>query len=241
MSSALFSRARRRKLLNKAKTLLEDDTSQENEENYARRLMQGDVNSMSSLTNKHGGVVGGNCHGEYTQMWELRRSQAGLGQQVMGSDSGLDSTYSTGTASISGQPATLPTCCGNSKTTFITFKPREPIYDRGRYGINTLMPKNVNGGVPFGGVYFELDPSVDRHTESDSADDTYKRPDLITNSAKKNGEAMSLKSNTLSKNNCSDRQCNNGGLRDLCDHCVLHPVVDNKPKDDSESSVQPTV
>ena len=113
-------RARRRKLRNKAKTLLEDDTSQENEENYARRLMQGgnDVSSMSSLT-KHGAL--GSCHGEYTQMWELRRSQPlGGAQPVSGSDSGLDSTYSTGTASIPPN-ATLPTCC-NSKTTFITFK-----------------------------------------------------------------------------------------------------------------------
>ena len=199
----MFFRERMRKLRNKAKTLLDDETSQENEENYARRLMQGDSGLSPS---KQAGLA---CHSDYTQMWELRRSQPLLQPSGEPNTDGVPSQQSASTIAA-------PACC--NKTTFITFKPREPIYERSRF--SALLHKNLNG-VP---LYFEYEPgaSGDRPASQGPGDNTYKRPDLITNSGRRASDASQASGavpRTVKFRD--DRRCAEG-QRDMCDHCALH-------------------
>ena len=201
--SIMFFRERMRKLRNKAKTLLDDETSQENEENYARRLMQGDSGLSPS---KQAGLA---CHSDYTQMWELRRSQPLLQPSGEPNTDGVPSQQSASTIAA-------PACC--NKTTFITFKPREPIYERSRF--SALLHKNLNG-VP---LYFEYEPgaSGDRPASQGPGDNTYKRPDLITNSGRRASDASQASGavpRTVKFRD--DRRCAEG-QRDMCDHCALH-------------------
>ena len=230
-------RSRRRRLRNKAKTLLEEDTSQENEENYARRLMQVERNSVSSLS-KHGGGGsggsgggGGGLCGEYTQMWELRRSQPLATHTVINADSGLDPAPCGG--SLAGTGALPSACCPNVKTTFSTFKPSsECPYERPHLvAMEAMLAAQNADHVPY---YFEYDPpreGPDQQAEGNRADGTStKRPDLLSSSNRKPAEGAAAKASGSKPENGSLRrvpgQKSSNNMRDLCDHCAMHPCID---------------
>lgn len=169
---------------------------------------------MTPALGKHGSLSTCQGGGEYTQMWELRRAQ----QPMLGGD--VDSTYAARTNPTASIATVPPPCCAN-KTTFITFKPREPTYDRGKFGLNALLQRNLNGGVPF---------YVD--TESDSNDETYRRPDLLSGN-RQDGD----KSNCSVKFKDGQRHC---AANNLCEHCALHPSTERLDEDDEIGTIPPS-
>ena len=218
--SRTFYRSRRNKLRDKAKTLLDDECN-ENEENYARRLMHVEGNNVPALSGKHTGC------GDYTQMWELRHSH-----RVHGMDPVIESPYGTGhnpTGTIRLPPGT---CCNSSKggnggTSFTTFKPREPVYVSSRRPINvtSILRPNLDG-VPF---YLDVDSRPVgneniRISEEDASNQSpSKRPDLLSsNRSGSGGNGTSQRRNTIPEGSAYS-----AANRDMCGQCALHQSADD--------------
>ncbi len=232
-------RARRRRLRNKAKTLLEDE-SQENEENYARRYLH--TNEGNNITPVH------KCGSEYTQMWELRHAH-----NMASADSGLDTTPCHHARPLSGSGDQSPACLINKNTqSFSTFKPREPIYVRSRAPVNINMlfrnsgldtiPRAVNGSA---GIYEARHPAVDR-TNSEQEQvrllngSPSKGPDLICSNhgKRRSGEAR------VTFAGIDDEGCERHGDsgEGICEHCTMHQSLDKSMQDDVEEiPTDPTV
>ena len=219
--SPTFCRSRRNKLRDKAKTLLDDECN-ENEENYARRLMHVEGNNVPALSGKHTGC------GDYTQMWELRHAH-----RVHGIDPVIESPYGT-SANPSGTIHLQPgTCCNSSNkggsggSSFTTFKPREPIYVSSRRPINvTSILRPNRDGVPF---YLDVDsrPIGNEHQRSNEQDASNqspgKRPDLLSSNRSGAGDnSTSQRRNTIPEENTYST-----GNRDMCGHCALHQSADD--------------
>ena len=189
-----------------------DDMSQENDENYARRLMQQDPGA------------GKRCPasmGEYTPMWELRRNvpRAANGIPINGASECTENPYG-GTLSI----ATLPANCCNKSVTFTTFKPGENPYGTvSRYGpvgigaspanggaaTMVRQQKNIiNAGQPAPCLY-EQGSELLYSTHSRS------RPDILTDN---NGSAVVLPSQEGDSSKLG--HAHRSHSRDLCEQCV---------------------
>ena len=214
-----------------------DDMSQENDENYARRLMQG-------------GGTGGNgkrCPasvGEYTPMWELRRT---VRTTANGTPANEENPYG-GTLSI----ATLPSNCCNKSVTFTTFKPGENPYGTvNRYG---LSAQPANGGVAT--LMRQQKPGPCLYEQNgELLYSTHSKPDILTD-----GQVASP-SRTGGMGNISDvphptgstgapSTGDNGELgrlihahrsisRDLCEQCVVVGGADKQNEYVGASNIRP--
>ena len=226
----LCCRARRRRLRNKANELMADDMSQENDENYARRLMQRDPG------------MGKRCPasvGEYTPMWELRRT-VGMpranGTPANPSVECAENPYG-GTLSI----ATLPANCCNKSVTFTTFKPGDNPYGTvGRYGPVGTNTAPVNGGVATlirqqknlinaGNVNNPPHCLYEQGGELLYSTHSRSRPDILTDSNRTgDGSGVPMGVAGVPAPARSDGPCDLGRLghvhrsisRDLCEQCV---------------------
>lgn len=227
--------------------------------------------SVSSLS-KHGGGGGsvgggggGGLCGEYTQMWELRRSQPLSTHTVISTDSGLDTASVACTAPLTGGGGGgAPACCSSVKTNFSTFKPsNECPYERPHLvAMEAMLAASQNHDhVPY---YFEYEPPLEDESggvtvggggggggggvlglggSADSRDG--KRPDLLSNSNRKNASSTAPASEvgsgakpdaaTLRRVPC--QKTNGSGPRDVCDHCAMHPCID-KALEESTINVQ---
>ncbi len=247
---------RRRRLLNKAKTLLEDE-SQENEENYARRYLH--TNEGNTITPVH------KCGSEYTQMWELRHAPQNA---VSGAaESGLDGTpchralrpLSGGElGGAGGSPAAAAAACCNKKTqSFTTFKPREPIYMRSRAPLNMNMLFRTSGldtvqhspadlglyearhhrGPPGGGGAGDTGPSEPEQVRLLNGSPS-KRPDIICSDYAAGGGGGCGGGGGGGGGGGDSRVTFAGAPDDpearglgsepgLCDHCAMHHSLEN--------------
>ena len=247
---------RRRRLLNKAKTLLEDE-SQENEENYARRYLH--TNEGNTITPVH------KCGSEYTQMWELRHAHnvnnvAGAGDS--GNEgtpchrarplSGGDHALPGGAAQLPSSPATA--CCNTKKTqSFTTFKPREPIYMRSRAPLNMNMLFRTSGldtvqqaSADAAGVYGVRPSSADRHSAEQEQvrllnGSPAKRPDVICSDHGGGGGSSRRGADgrvTFAGVDEQESQQQLSSTEGLCDHCAMHHSVENVLSEESEQLSQ---
>ena len=244
MSSFLFyhfvpNRVRRRRLLNKAKTLLEDE-SQENEENYARRYLQ--TNEGNTITPVH------KCGSEYTQMWELRHSHN------LSTDSGIDGTPCHRARPLSGEhvlPGTAqlpqsPACCNKRTQSFTTFKPREPIYMRSRAPLNMNMLFRTSGldtvqhSTGDVSIYEARHPVVER-TNSEQEQvrllngSPSKRPDIICSN---HGSRRSGDTRVTFAGVDDPESQQLSSTEGLCDHCAMHHSLENVLSEESEQLSQ---
>ena len=216
--------------------------------------------SVSSLS-KHGsgggvgggggGGGGGGLCGEYTQMWELRRSQPLSTHTVISTDSGLD--VAPGPCAGNGGAGTGggvgPACCSGVKTTFSTFKPSgECPYERPHLvAMEAMLAAQNVDHVPY---YFEYDPPLEEEAGggggggvSDNRDTTgTKRPDLLSNSNRKNAApADAANAGGGGKAEAATLRivpCQKTSPRDLCDHCARHPCIDKALDDNVTSNLQ---
>lgn len=197
--------------------------------------------STTPLVKRANGKAASMREGEYTQMWELRRSQA-LAAHASGAsganaaECAAENPYG-GTLSIT-STTTLPlNCCNNKTTSFSTFKPRpEHTYEVSRphmqVGMDAILRQSLQG-MP---VYFEYDPNGEPCCEHSS------RPDLLSDSNNPYGTREEME-REAGLHRCPGRNAHDGSasMRELCDHCAVHAHAARTTSDASHDSLTQSV